>query len=213
MRLRVIKDAANKLKEFKNFIEFKPQDNKSKWNEVFRNDNERCLEIGMGKGKFIREHAKKYRYINYLGLEISPSIVLKAARKISEDKLYNLKLINTDAANLNEIFAKGELSRIYLNFSDPWPKARHEKRRLTSDTFINIYKEILNETGVIEMKTDNRGLFEYSVVQFNKHGFMFNKLSLDLHQSLDETREIITTEYEEKFKSLGKVIYYIEVEK
>jgi tRNA (guanine-N7-)-methyltransferase len=211
MRLRKIKNAKEKLEQFSNIIEFNPSNHKGKWSLFFNNNNPIYLEIGMGKGKFITEHATKNKNINYIGLEISESIVLKAARNINELKLNNLILININASSLLEIFDVNEISKIFLNFSDPWPKSRHAKRRLTSEDYLSIYKNILIPTGVIELKTDNRNLFEYSVIKFNEFNFKFSELSLDLHAVAND--EIITTEYEEKFRSLGNIIYYIKVEK
>ena len=118
-------------------------------------------------------------------------------------------MINYDALKLGGVFDKGEIAKIYLNFSDPWPKSRHEKRRLTSDSFLNVYREIKASDGVIEFKTDNRGLFEYSVMSLNNNGFEFLDISFDLHN--DGRENIVTTEYEDKFSARGNVIYFIKV--
>lgn len=211
MRLRKIKNAKEKLEEYSQIVNLTPDLFKGKWNEAFKNNNPIYLEIGMGKGKFIIENAIKYPEINFIGCELSESIMLKAARKIENLNLNNLILINVNANLLKEVFADGEIAKIFLNFSDPWPKNRHEKRRLTSDEYLKIYLEILFKPAVIEMKTDNRKLFEFSLLKFNEFQFKFCEINLNLHESVNE--EIITTEYEERFKSLGNIIYYIKVEK
>ena len=160
----------------------------------------------MGKGKFILKHAMTNPDINYIGCEISDSVIYKAAEKA--EGVSNLLMINKDASLLNDIFEEKEISKIFLNFSDPWPKSRHAKRRLTSESFLSIYKKLLGVDGVVEMKTDNRKLFEYSLTKFNEVGWVFEELSLDLHQ---DKEDIITTEYEDKFVGLGQVIYFVKV--
>ena len=210
MRLRKIKNAKEKLTEHSDLVIFSPEQFQGKWHQLFENDNPIYLEIGMGKGKFISEHARKYPDINFIGCEKSDSIMLKAARNLKEFELKNLKFINVNASDLKNIFASNEISKIFLNFSDPWPKTRHSKRRLTSDEYLEIYQDILKKPGLIEMKTDNANLFEYSILKFNEFKLKFIDISLDLHQR--EDHEIITTEYEERFKSLNQAIYYIKVE-
>lgn len=213
MRLRKIKNATEKIKQFTNIVIFEPANYKGKWCELFKNDNPIYIEIGMGKGKFILENAKINPDINYIGIEIAESVILKAAQKINEFNLSNLYIINVDASNLDSYFEKNEISKIFLNFSDPWPKSRHEKRRLTSNIYLALYRDILIKDGIIELKSDNRKLFEYSIMKFNEKGYIFLDFSLDLHNQLNNyDHQIITTEYEEKFKSLGQVIYYIKVE-
>lgn len=207
MRLRKVKNVEERIKEFDNVIIFEPERNKGKWNELFGNDHPIHIEIGMGKGKFIREKACREPNINFIGCELSESIIYKAAKAI--DNIPNLLLINYDAFKLANCFEKGEIQKIYLNFSDPWPKSRHEKRRLTSDSFLSVYKDITCEDTVIEFKTDNRKLFEYSVISFNRAGFEFLDVSFDLHNSGIE--DIITTEYEDRFSNMGNVIYYIKI--
>ena len=206
MHLRKVKDVEEKIKEYSNIVVFEPEKNKGKWHEYFGNTNPIFLEIGMGKGKFIRENAVKNPSINYIGCELSTSMCYKSAKEA--DGISNLRIINYDAFKLEDVFSSGEVNQIFLTFSDPWPKARHEKRRLTTDNVLNIYKRILSKDGVIEFKTDNRLLFEYSVIQFTNNNFEILDLSLDLHSSYDD---IITTEYEEKFMGKGQVIYYIKV--
>lgn len=207
MRLRKVKNVEEKIKEFEGLIITEPENHKGKWNKLFGNDNPIHLEIGMGKGKFIIEKAKREPNVNFIGCELVQSIIYKAAKSV--DNVPNLLMINYDALKLGEVFDKGEIAKIYLNFSDPWPKSRHEKRRLTSDSFLNVYREIKASDGVIEFKTDNRGLFEYSVMSLNNNGFEFLDISFDLHN--DGRENIVTTEYEDKFSARGNVIYFIKV--
>lgn len=206
MRLRRIKNIEEKIKKYEGLIVFDCENNKGMWKKSFGNDNPIYLEIGMGKGKFILEHAKRNPDINYIGCELSDSVIYKAAEKAVD--VNNLLMINKDACLLSEIFEEKEISKIFLNFSDPWPKSRHAKRRLTSESFLKIYKDLLGVGGIIEMKTDNRKLFEYSLTKFNEVGWVFEEISLDLHSDMED---IITTEYEDKFVGLGQVIYFVKV--
>lgn len=207
MRLRKVKNVEEKIKEFDGLIISEPEKHKGNWNKLFGNDNPIHLEIGMGKGKFIIEKAKREPNVNFIGCELVQSIIYKAAKSVKD--VPNLLMINYDALKLGEVFDKGEIGKIYLNFSDPWPKSRHEKRRLTSDSFLNVYREIKASDGVIEFKTDNRGLFEYSVMSLNNNGFEFLDISFDLHN--DGRENIVTTEYEDRFSARGNVIYFIKV--
>lgn len=210
MRLRKVKNVEEKILNFPGIIVYNAKDYNNKWNEYFQNDNPIYIEIGMGKGKFINEMARRNPDINFIGCEIEQSVLLKAAEKLKEENINNLRLINLDAKDIKEYFGKNEIDKLFLNFSDPWPKSRHEKRRLTFDTFLNSYLYILKEDGIIEMKSDNKKLFEYSLKKFNEFNFKFLEVNLDLHLENDE--EIITTEYEDKFKSLGKPIYFIKLQ-
>jgi len=207
MRLRKVKNIEEKIKQFADIIIFEPQLQKGKWRKVFANDNPIHLEIGTGKGNFIVANAIKDPNINFIGCEVSRSIIYKAALKAQN--IANLRLINIDASFLQDVFEKEEISHLYLNFSDPWPKARHEKRRLTSPKFLDIYQNLLKKQGIIELKSDDQHFFEYSLVKFHERNWDFLELNLDLHK--EQTAEIITTEYEEKFKEIGKTIYYIKV--
>lgn len=209
MRLRHVKNIEEKIQGYNNIIILNPTDYKGKWHKLFKNTNPIYLEIGTGKGKFIIQNAKLNPDINYIGVELNSSIIYKAAKSI-EEALPNLYLVNYDALLLNDIFESNEISKIYLNFSDPWPKNRHEKRRLTSNDFINVYKNILNGDKIIEFKTDNRNLFEYTIIMFNSLGINIMELSLDLHND-DRYENIITTEYEDKFTKENKPIYYMKV--
>ena len=208
MRLRKVKNIEEKILQYSNIIILDLNSRKGKWHQLFGNNNPIYLEIGTGKGQFIMNNAIKYPNINFIGCEISDSVIYKAAKKISDKEIKNLFLINVDAFKLDEVFEKNEVEKIFLNFSDPWPKSRHEKRRLTSEPFLNVYKKILIDDGFVEFKTDNRKLFEYSIMKFNELKYEIVELSLDLHS---DQEDIITTEYEDKFTSLGQVIYYTKV--
>lgn len=200
MRLRKLKNS-NELINNSKYIVLNPSDYKGKWKEVFNNSNPIYIEIGMGKGKFILENALKNKNINYIGIEKFDSAISRAIKKIDNYDINNLKLIRMDAEDLESVFSN-EIDLLYLNFSDPWPKDRHEKRRLTHEHFLKIYDKILKNKVIIQ-KTDNRKLFEYSVSSLIKYGYIIDEISLDLHKDKDD---VITTEYEEKFMKIG-VIY------
>lgn len=216
MRLRHVKGIEEKIESFSDIIITEPEKYKGNWNEYFKNNNPIYMEIGSGKGKFIIEHALKNPDINYIACEINSSVIYKAAKSLKNKNynLPNLVFLNYDAFNLNNAISNHEITKIFLNFSDPWPKNRHEKRRLTSDNCIEIYRNILIPHGEIEFKTDNRLLFEYSIMKFNEQHLEMEKLSLDLHNTDKKSKyeEItITTEYEEKFMGLNQLIYYVKV--
>ena len=208
MRIRNIKNADEIVKN-NSYVLNNPKEYRGHFNEVFGNDNPIHLEIGMGKGNFLISRALNNPDINFIGIEKYTSIVARALKKLEDLKVPNLKIINGDALELNEIFDK-EISTIYLNFSDPWPKKRHEKRRLTYKTFLDTFKQILPEHGEIHFKTDNRGLFEYSLVSFSQYGMTLKGVWLDLHASDFEGN--VMTEYEKKFSSKGQVIYRVEAQ-
>ena len=212
MRLKNVK-GANEIIEKGTYFISNPTNYKGNWASIFENNNPINIEIGMGKGDFIIENAIKYPNINFIGIEKFDSVIVQAVEKIAPLNLINIKLINVDAEELLEIFNANEINKIFLNFSDPWPKNRHQKRRLTSEKFLALYEKVLN--GTIEMKTDNRGLFEYSLMSFNNNNWRFKELSLDLHAIAEdeEPKEIITTEYEDRFVEKGNVIYFVEVSK
>ena len=180
-----------------------------KWSNVFKNNNPIYVEIGMGKGKFIIENAIKYPNINFIGIEKYDSVVAKCLPKIPEG-LDNLKILRMDALNIDKVFLK-EIDRIYLNFSDPWPKVRHSLRRLSSKVFLKKYDSIFKNDKEICMRTDNRDLFVYSLLSFSEYGYVLRKLSLDLHGG--DIDNLITTEYEDKFSDKGMPIYAVVVDK
>ncbi len=181
-----------------------------KMSEWFEKEQPIYIEIGSGMGQFITTLAAQYPEINFVSMEREKSVMYKVLDKTKEMGLKNLKMICNDAIELNEYFKDKEISRIYLNFSDPWPKKRHEKRRLTYKTFLDTFKRILPENGEIHFKTDNRGLFEYSLVSFSQYGMKLNGVWLDLHASDFEGN--VMTEYEQKFSNKGQVIYRVEAE-
>jgi len=208
MRLRKVKNAKERLMDGHYFIE-NPKDFKGKWKEVFNNDNPIHIEIGCGKGQFMHTLSKLNPDINYIAIEKFDSVLLRALEKVKEDDIPNLRLCIIDAMEIRESFADDELDRIYLNFSDPWPKKHHAKRRLTSPLFLEQYRHILKKNGEIHFKTDNRGLFEYSLETFNECGYKLSNISLDLHKDLEKYPFNITTEFEDKWSKLGP-IYRLE---
>lgn len=208
MRLRNVKNAHEILENSKYFIK-DYKNYKGKFNELFNNDNEIRLEIGMGKGTFIITLAKENPNINFIGVEKYESVLVRGIQKANEMDLPNLKMICCDAKELNEVFDH-EINTLYLNFSDPWPKKRHADRRLTSHIFLNIYDNIFKDEKRIIQKTDNIILFAYSISSLSTYGYTINKVSLDLH---NEDIKNIKTEYEEKFSGLGYKINYLEASK
>ena len=211
MRLRNVKNKEEILNNSKLLI-LNYENYKGKWNKLFNNNNPIYIEIGMGKGEFILENALKYPNINFIGIEKFDSILARAIQKI-ENRIEipnNLILVRMDAKNIENAFSK-EIDKIYLNFSDPWPKKRHSERRLTSTTFLKKYDNIFKNNKEIEMKTDNVGLFEFSLVTLSENGYVFNKISLDLHNSNIENN--IMTEYEKKFSEKNVKINYVNAKK
>ncbi len=205
MRLRNIKNKKEIIENSK-YIILNPKEYKGKWNDLFGNNNPIYIEIGMGKGKFIIENAMKYKNINFIGIEKYDTVIAKALKKVENYKMENLKLIRIDAKELNDVFNK-EIDLIYLNFSDPWPKERHQKRRLTHKNFLKIYDELFRIDKCIILKTDNKSLFEYSVCSFSNYGYTIKNINVDLHNS--DENDIITTEYEDKFVNNGNIIYKV----
>ncbi|OCA92210.1 tRNA (guanosine(46)-N7)-methyltransferase TrmB [Pseudobacillus wudalianchiensis] len=210
MRLRHKPWAREKIEAYPQYIVPKPEDHKGDWKQVFNNDNPLYIEVGTGKGQFVTEMAKAHPDVNFLGIELYESVIVTALDRLIEAELPNVKLLNVDAKNLDQYFAKGDVSRVYLNFSDPWPKKRHEKRRLTYRSFLKLYEDIMPDGGEVHFKTDNQGLFEYSLKSFSAYGMLLTFLSLDLHKSDYEGN--IMTEYEEKFSQRGQRIYRVEAQ-
>lgn len=205
MRLRHIPGSEEEIAASPYVIQ-NPSGKKGCWKDVFGNENPIEIEIGMGKGRFIMELAALHPNINYVGIERYPSVLLRGLQKRAELELNNIYFMCVDAKNLAEIYAPGEVEKIYLNFSDPWPKDRHEKRRLTSEDFMAVYNQILRPDGVVEFKTDNRGLFDYSLEAIPGAGWKIADFTYDLHNS-DMGIGNVMTEYEEKFSSKGNPIY------
>lgn len=177
------------------------------WKEIFGSDSPIHIEIGMGKGKFIHAMAKEHPQINYVGIEKYSSVLLRAIQKMEEEELSNLKFIRMDAEDIEKVFAPGEVDRIYLNFSDPWPKDRHAKRRLPSRQFLERYDHILKKDGRLEFKTDNRALFDFAVEELEPAGWRAEVITYDLHGDAALMEGNIMTEYEEKFSAMGNPIY------
>lgn len=210
MRLRNIPGAKEAIEESR-YVVHNVQEKKGKWSTVFGNQNPVRIEVGMGKGRFIMEMAEKNPDVNFVGIEMYDSVLLRALQKMEEKEkegvvFGNLCFIRMDARELPLVFEKGEVDRIYLNFSDPWPKERHAKRRLTSKEFFNRYHQILKEEGVVEFKTDNRELFEFSLEEAPIAGWKLIAHTFDLHRDAVMNQGNIMTEYEEKFSSQGNPI-------
>ncbi len=180
---------------------------KGKWREFWGNDKEIHIEVGMGKGKFMMGMAKAHPDINYIGIEMYSSVLYRAVQKLELEPLDNLRYILLDAKDIANVFEKGEVDRIYLNFSDPWPKDRHAKRRLPSRQFLARFDQILKEGGVIEFKTDNKDLFAFAEEEVEPAGWKILEITYDLHNDEKMVEGNIMTEYEEKFSSMGNPIY------
>ena len=213
MRQRNVKNCdeilANSDKYITDIQDIKSHINSNKYEQI-------CLEIGIGKGAFISECARRHPENLYIGIELNKEVVALATKKIArfeqeiDKKLCNLFVLDYNALELGSIFEDGQVDKIYLNFSDPWPKNKHEKRRLTSDAFLKVYNKILKKNGLIEFKTDNRGLFEYSIMNMNKNKMNITYISLNLHGDIESGKLIdeepnIMTEYEEKFMVNGPI--------
>ncbi|MCR5250020.1 MAG: tRNA (guanosine(46)-N7)-methyltransferase TrmB [Lachnospiraceae bacterium] len=188
---------------------------KGRWAEVFGNDRPIRLEIGTGKGRFLTELAAANPDVDYLGIEKYSSVLLRAVQKMEEPALPNLRFIRMDAEYICDVFAKGEIDRIYLNFSDPWPKDRHAKRRLPSRQFLERYAQILKEDGLVEFKTDNTDLFDFALEELKESAFELVSCTRDLHKDPLLMQGNVMTEYEEKFSSRGNPIckYVIRLKK
>ena len=205
MRLRKVANASDILKSCPLFIEDGSK-KKGKWQSEFNNKNEIHLEIGTGKGDFIIASALANPNINYIGMEKENSVLVRAIEKVKDKEIPNLRFICYDASKIGDVFDH-EITTLYLNFSDPWPKNKHEKRRLTSNSFLKSYEEIFLKKYHIKLKTDNINFFAYSLEQLSKHGYTLEKVSLNLEE---EKIENYKTEYEKKFMELGYKINYVE---
>lgn len=205
MRLRNIPAAAPAIAESEYCIK-DAATHRGQWHNVFGNQKPIRIEIGMGKGRFIMQLAAENPNINYIGMERYDSVLYRGLQKMEQNPLPNLRLLCEDAALLPDIFAENELDRIYLNFSDPWPKDRHAKRRLTSRQFLVRYDKVLQRNGVIEFKTDNTALFDFSLEEIEAAGWNLDACTKDLHHDTVMNEGNIMTEYEEKFSSMGNPI-------
>ena len=205
MRLRNVPGARETIIENQFSIQ-QPEQMKGKWAEVFKNDHPIHIEVGMGKGQFIIEMARRNPEVNYIGIEKYSSVLVRAVEKLEDFEQDNLRLIRMDAENIEEVFDKDEVDRIYLNFSDPWPKDRHAKRRLTSRQFFARYDQILKKEGHLEFKTDNQDLFTFSLEEVPEAGWKLDASTRDLHHDPVLNEGNVMTEYEEKFSSKGNPI-------
>lgn len=206
MRLRNISGARDIIAKSP-LVVHEPENLKGRWQERFGNAHPIRIEIGMGKGKFIYGLAGKNPGINYIGIEKYSSVLLRALQKMEKEPLPNLLFIRMDAEEIGEVFEEEEVERIYLNFSDPWPKDRHAKRRLPSREFLERYDKILRKDGVLEFKTDNRALFEFALGELPAAGWEALQVTFDLHHEEEMMRDNVMTEYEEKFSAQGNPIY------
>jgi len=206
MRLRNVTGSDERIAASR-FVVQEAADKKGKWKDFFGNENPIHIEVGMGKGQFIHGMAKENTDINYVGMEKYSTVLLRAIQKMEIEELPNLYFLCEDAKNITEIFEDNEVDRIYLNFSDPWPKDRHAKRRLPSRQFLERFDKILKPEGKLEFKTDNRGLFEFALEELGPAGWKAEKVTFDLHHDEEMVKGNIMTEYEEKFSSMGNPIY------
>jgi tRNA (guanine-N7-)-methyltransferase len=209
MRVRNKPWAKDKIDSHPQYVIQNPEMHKGNWAKVFEKQQPLHIEVGSGKGRFITEMARANPDINYIGIELFQSVIVAALDRVIEADLPNVKLLNVNANDLEKFFAKNDVDRVYLNFSDPWPKKRHEKRRLTYKNYLKLYENILKDFSEIHFKTDNQGLFEYSLMSFSQYGLLLKFISLDLHNSNFEGN--IMTEYEQKFSEMGQRIYRCEV--
>ncbi|MGE5701346.1 MAG: tRNA (guanosine(46)-N7)-methyltransferase TrmB [Clostridia bacterium] len=208
MRLRNIPGAEDTLRQYPVFV-VNPVGLKGRWHEHFGNTRPIHVEIGCGKGRFITTLAERHPDINFIAIELKAEVILRAAQKTEMREIPNLAMVQYNATLLSDLFADGELARIYLNFSDPWPKARHYKRRLTYASFLALYRQVLAPEGEIHLKTDNEKLFEFSLNQFSNEGFQLQAITFDLHQS-KWAEDNVMTEYEQRFSERGQRIYRTE---
>lgn len=206
MRLRNISGSRDVIAQSPLVIH-EPKQHKGSWKEIFGNDHPIRIEVGMGKGKFIYQLAKLNPDVNYIGIEKYSSVLLRALQKLEGEPLPNLFFIRMDAEEIAEVFGKEEIDRIYLNFSDPWPKDRHAKRRLPSGEFLKRYDSFLKKDGILEFKTDNRDLFDFALGELDDAGWEAVQVTFDLHHDQEMSAGNIMTEYEEKFSALGNPIY------
>lgn len=205
MRLRNITGSREIIGE-SDFVVQEPEKLKRNWQSIFGNTNPIHIEIGMGKGRFIMDMAKARPSINYIGIEKYSSVLLRAIQKMEQEPLPNLRFIRMDAEAIEEVFGEQEIDRIYLNFSDPWPKDRHAKRRLPSREFLLRYSHILKKDGQLEFKTDNKDLFQFALEELKPAGWELQKVTRDLHREEEMMQDNIMTEYEEKFSAMGNPI-------
>ena len=208
MRRRKKPGSDEKLLSYKELVLPQPEELKGKWNDLFKNRNDIHIELGTGRGQFITTLAEKNPNMNYIGIEIKEEVLLRAVEKAKEKNLDNIVFLWYDVNRIDEVFGEREINRIYINFCDPWPKERWKKRRLTHRQFLQRYNNILKPEGDIHFKTDNDPLFEFSLNEFSCLDFKLQNITFDLHKDGEEN--IVTTEYEDKFRALGMKIFRCE---
>ena len=208
MEYKKFKDA-DKIINRSDYMVTKPEENKNNWYNVFGNNNPIHLELGMGRGDFIINMAKTYPKINFIGLEISEDQLVKAVQKLNNQNLPNLKLICADARAIDTFFGR-EINTIYLTFSEPWPKAHDEKKRFTHESYLRLFDKIFKKDKHIIMKTDNKGLFQYSLQSLSQYWYVFDRVSLDLHNDENPIKNNIMTDWEKKCVQDRKPIYYVD---
>ncbi len=209
LRLKNVKNSSDIIGK-SCYVVMNPEDYKSRWNKIFNNDNPIEIEIGMGKGDFIIGMAKKHPNINFIGIEMYDSVIVRAVQKLENEKIDNLRLIRMDANDIDSVFDK-EISTIYLNFSDPWPKKRHVKRRLSSHNFLKKYDSLFKDNKKIVQKTDNIDLFSYSIESFSTYGYTLKNVTMDLYNHMIDDN--VQTEYEKRFHENGINICRLEAYK
>jgi len=210
MRQRKVKNVGERLAEYADYLIENPSLMKGKWKNAFGNDNKIFLELGCGKGQFIVAKAKENKELNFIGAEGQPTIVLRALEKASKEEVVNARFMTGFVRDITEVFEEDELSGVFLNFSDPWPKDRHSKRRLSHKNFLEGFRKVSKAGSILEIKTDNEELFEFTLGQIEMMGFEIMELTRNLHHSECASKNI-TTEYEDKFKACGKKIQYVKV--
>lgn len=217
MRLRGRKGIREELEQQQDLVVLEPRAYKGKWSEVFGNDHPLYIELGMGKGQFVSGMSFKYPSCNFVGMDMYDELIRRGSEKVrtiwrenSEEEPVNVRLALGNIESIEEFFAPGEVSRIYLNFSDPWPKTKHARRRLTHPRFLDKYCSLLNQQGEIHFKTDSRELFEFSLNAFAAKGLQMSNISLNLHKDGINEQHVMT-EYESKFSKQGMPIYRCEV--
>lgn len=206
MRMRKKKNLDVRFAACADVMAFEPKEKRGKWRALFGNDNPIHLEIGCGKGRFAIGMAEQHPDVNFIAVEREEGALIMAAERCQQQPLPNLRFVSFDAAELREVFAPGEVDRIYLNFSDPWPKDRHAKRRLESRQFLARYDQILKKDGTIEFKTDNRALFDFALEEVEAAGWTLNEKTFDLHADARLNEGNVMTEYEERFSAQGNPI-------
>ncbi len=210
MRQRKVKNVEERVAAYTDYLIEDPSMMKGKWKEAFGNDNKIFLELGCGKGQFITEKAKDNKELNYIGAEGQQTIVLRALEKVAKEQTANVRFMAGFIRDITEIFEEDELSGIFLNFSDPWPKDRHAKRRLSHKNYLEGFQKVSRAGSILEIKTDNEALFEFTLGQIEMMEFEIVEMTRDLHFSECSSKNI-TTEYEDKFKACGKKIQFVKV--